>query len=69
MTTITDIAEAASDELHKRYWTMCDQKQEAVDPETLGLPTWAEELLAEAYELAVWCEEHPEGWHEGRARI
>lgn len=68
MTEIAEAAERAADELHRLYWQACDQRRGAIDPETLDLPSWAQDMLAEAFELAIWCGDHPEGWDEGRAR-
>lgn len=68
MTTIAEIADQASAELHRLYWEACDQRQAAINPHALGLPDWATELLGEAFEMAVWCENHPDGWDEARER-
>lgn len=69
MREIERAAEQAADELHRLYWQACDEKQRAIDPEAMGLPQWAVDMLAEAFELAMYCEAHPQGWFEGRARI
>lgn len=68
MKALIGAAERAEAELHGLYWEACDGVQEAIDPEALGLPQWAQDMLAEAFEIALYCQHHPEGWAEGRAR-
>jgi hypothetical protein len=44
-------AEAA---LHRAYLAACEEAGTALDPaEELGLPTWAADMLAEAYEARL----------------
>jgi hypothetical protein len=69
MTKIAEAAERAEAELHQLYWEECDAVQAAIAPKALGLPSWAEEMLEWAFELAIYCEGHPDGWEEGRARV
>lgn len=63
------IAETAAAELVQAYWTSCDQERRAIDPAELTDATWAQELLAEQYELALRAEDDPMGWSEGRSKV
>jgi len=66
--TLDEIARNAADSLHMAYWTACDAAGAAIDPSELTDETWAVELLAEAYDIALRCEADPLGWEEGRSK-
>lgn len=63
-----EIAKAAEQALHDAYWRACDEARRALDPDELTTCTWAAEMLAEAYEIALQIESDPLGWEEGRAK-
>lgn len=67
--TFDELARDASERLHVAYWAACDAAGSAVDPADLTSETWAAELLAEAYDIALQCESDPIGWDEGRAKF
>jgi hypothetical protein len=66
--TLDQIARDTADKIHAAYWAACDAAKAALDPSELTDETWAAELLAEAYDIALRCEADPLGWEEGRAR-
>lgn len=65
---LDELARKAAEDLHAAYWAVCDERKAAIDPAELTTETWVEELLAEAYDIALRIEEDPLGWDEGRAK-
>ena len=65
---VARLAEKAEDRITAAYWAACDELQAAVDPSDMGLPSWAEDLLQEQYNIALGIEEDPLRWEEGRAK-
>lgn len=67
--TLDELARDAADKLHAAYWAACDEACAALDPEDLTSETWAVDLLADAYDIALRVESDPLGWDEGRAKF
>lgn len=66
--TLNRIVRDAADKIYAAYWEACDAAHTALDPSELTDETWAADLLAEAYDIALRCEADPLGWEEGRAK-